>query len=99
VVEALDEEAYVDTEDEHGNTPLLLAAQQGSKRLLKELMRRGASLNHQNHAGSTALHFLFAYRHQELGEYMLGKGADNSILNAEGLTCYEGLHKDTVDEI
>ena len=99
VVAALDEEAYVDTEDEHGNTPLLLAAQQGSKRLLKELMRRGATLDHQNHAGSTALHFLFAYRHQELGEYMLGKGADNSILNAEGLTCYEGLHKDTVDEI
>jgi hypothetical protein len=98
-VEALSEDAFIDAEDEHGNTALVLAAQQGSKRLLKELMRRGATLNHQNHAGCTALHYLFAYSHRELGDYLLAKGADDALLNSEGLTCYEGLHKGSVDEI
>lgn len=47
--------------------------------------------------GQTALHFCFAYHFEELGQYLLSKGADDSILNADGLTCYEGLSRDDVD--
>lgn len=28
---------------------------------------------------------------QDLGDYLKSKGADDSLLNGEGLTCYEGL--------
>ena len=51
-------------------------------------------------AGCTALHYAHAYGHgATLGEYLVSKGADDSVTNQEGLTCYEGLHKDTVDDI
>ena len=95
----MEEEAFVDAEDEHGNTAIILAVQQGQKKLVKELMRRGATLNHQNHAGCTVLHYAQEYKHAELADYLAQKGADDSLLNAEGLTCYEGLHADKVNDI
>ena len=49
--------------------------------------------------GNTALHYAYAYKFETLGEYLLSKGADDSITNAEGLTCYEGLDQDAVDAI
>ena len=51
------EDVKVDAEDEHGSTLLILAVQQGDKRLAKYFLRRNANLNHQNHAGNTCLHF------------------------------------------
>jgi hypothetical protein len=98
-VEALSEDAFIEAQDEFGNTPLVLAAQQGAKKLLKELMRRGAMLNHQNHAGCTCLHYCYAYKHGDVGDNLKDHGADDSLLNAEGLTCYEGLHSGEVDDI
>lgn len=53
----------------------------------------------QNLRGNTALHYAFAYKFQELGDYLLAKGADDGIVNAEGLTCYEGLDQEAVDAI
>ena len=38
------------------------------------------------------LHFAFGLGFTELGEYLIGKGANETIKNAEGLTCYEGLN-------
>ena len=35
----------------------------------------------------------------ELAEYLISKGADDSILNADGLTCYEGLSMGVVEGI
>lgn len=53
----------------------------------------------QNLRGNTALHYSYAYKFTELGDYLLSKGADDSIVNAEGLTCYEGLDQDAVDAL
>ena len=39
------------------------------------------------------------YNHYELADYLLSKGADDSLLNAEGLTCYEGLHRADVSAL
>lgn len=79
-----------DTTDELGNTLLILAAQQGSKRLCKLLLRRGANINRQNAiSGNTCLHFCYAFSHKELAKYLISKGADDTILNAAGFTCYE----------
>ena len=34
-----------------------------------------------------------------LGEYLVQKGADDSLKNADGLTCYEGLNLGDVEGI
>ena len=79
----------IDTADEYGNTLLLLTAQQGNKKLCKFLLRRGAYINAQNHSGNTVLHYLHKYAHLDLADYTRRKGADDSYLNSDGLTCYE----------
>ena len=43
---------------------------QGSKRMVKFLLRRGDNINAQNLTGNTALHFCYEYSHTELGEYL-----------------------------
>mmetsp|Transcript_35566 Transcript_35566/g.82352 ORF Transcript_35566/g.82352 Transcript_35566/m.82352 type:complete len:107 (+) Transcript_35566:205-525(+) len=79
--------SQVDLQDADGNTPLLAAVQTNSKR--------------SNHRGQPALHFCFALGHHELGEYLISKGADSSLLNAEGLTCFEGcrLHDQGAERV
>ena len=82
----------VETQDEFGNTLFILACQQGSsKKMIKFLLRRGANIDAQNHTGNTALHYLYEYEHTELADYLLSKGADDSLLNSHGFTCYEGV--------
>jgi ankyrin repeat protein len=55
-----------------------------------------AGLAWQNLNGNTALHYLVEYKHAALVEYVVGKGADDTLPNAAGLTCYEGLSADQV---
>jgi len=63
----------------------------GHRRLTKHLMKRGAAVNRQNADGQTALHFCLGLGHSELGDYLLAKGADDSVANTHGLTPFEGL--------
>ena len=37
------------------------------------------------------LHYAQAYGFEELFDYFMSKGADDSLKNSDGLTCYEGL--------
>jgi len=87
----------VDTEDQFGNTLLILACQQGNKRMAKFLLRRGAYINAQNHSGNSVLHYLYEYGHVDLATYLVSKGADDSYLNSDGMTCYEGVKKENLD--
>ncbi|KAL4124283.1 hypothetical protein PRIC2_010120 [Phytophthora ramorum] len=96
---ALDQGVDVNTRDNHGNSLFILACQQGNKRLAKFLLRRHADMNLQNLNGNTALHYLYAYKHTDLAEYLKGKGAKDTTQNGAGLTCYEGLSQDDVDSI
>lgn len=89
----------VNIRDDAGNTLLVVAAQNGLKRIVKLLLRKGADMNLQNVNGNTALHYAFAYGFKELGDYLVDKGADDSISNADGLTCYEGIDKEAVDAL
>ena len=95
--DALEEDIGIDITDQFGNSLLVLAAQQGSKRMCKYLLRRGASINWQNLQGNTALHYAFAYKNEDLAAYLKLRGADDSILNAQQLTCYEGLSRDSLE--
>lgn len=82
----------VDTEDERGNTLLLVACQNSNKRMAEMLLARGAVINHQNAIGNTALHYAMAFDTDGLlGEYLIEQGADDSMENADGLTAYDGI--------
>ena len=89
----------VDTKDEYGNTLFILSCQGGNKRIAKFLLRRGADINTQNNKCNTALHYLHAYKHLDLARYLLGKGADDGLVNIDGLTCYEGLDRMKLDDL
>ena len=59
----------------------------------------GAELNKQNINGQSCLHYAFGYGFEDLGEYLIEKGADDSLKNADNLTCYEGLNMTDVTGI
>ncbi len=94
--ESLDEgNLSVETTDSQGNTLLLVATQQGNKRLIKMLLRRGAKINAQNGDGYSVLHFCFQHGRKKLAEYLISKGADDTLTNSQGITYYEaGLTED-----
>ena len=81
----------IDYQDDYGNTLMHVAAQNGNKRLLKVCLKRGCNINIANLRGQTALHFAYGYGFNAAGEYLISKGADDSIKNKDGLSCYEGL--------
>mmetsp|Transcript_15557 Transcript_15557/g.20184 ORF Transcript_15557/g.20184 Transcript_15557/m.20184 type:complete len:140 (+) Transcript_15557:322-741(+) len=89
----------IDFQDDAGNSLLLIAAQNGNKRIAKLLLRRGASINKQNMAGQTVLHYAQGYGFSDLFDYFMSKGADDTMKNADGLTCYEGLDINDVQAI
>jgi hypothetical protein len=89
----------IDYPDAVGNTLLMVACQNGNKRIAKLCLRRGAELNKQNINGQSCLHYAFGYGFESLGEYLVDKGADDSLKNADALTCYEGLNMTDVSGI
>lgn len=96
---ALDGGCDVNARDNHGNSLFILVCQQGNKKITKFLMRRHADMNLQNLNGNTALHYLIEYKHTDLADYIKSKGAIDTIQNAAGLTCYEGLSLEHVEAI
>ena len=80
-----------DTQDENGNTILHIALKNGNKRIIKLALRCKANINLQNNEGQTPLHYLFAYKYENLAAYLILKGADDTIQNEFGYTCYDGL--------
>lgn len=92
LVESLDAGFPVDSEDDKGNTLLLLACQNVNQRMVELLVTRRANINHRNAQGNTPLHFAMAYDSEGvLGEYLIAHGADDTIENNSGLTPYDGL--------
>lgn len=89
----------IDHKDDMGNTLLHISAQNGSKRMVKLCLRNGADINAMNKNGQTALHFAFGYGYSELGGYLVLKGADDTVRNTYGLTCYEGLNSESLASI
>lgn len=84
----------IETRDQHGNTLFILACQQGSKKLARFLLKRGADMNAQNYGGNSSLHYLYEYKHTSLAEYLIEKGANDGMKNGLGRTCYEGIGAD-----
>lgn len=55
ILKLRDEGISINSEDEEGNTPMLLAAKAGHLGVVRSLYHLGADINHRNHAGQTAL--------------------------------------------
>lgn len=72
----------------------LVSAVAGSVRLTPLSVCGMAQLN-----GQTVLHYCHEYGFHDLLDYLMDKGARDDILNADGLTCYEGLNKEAVDAL
>jgi len=81
----------VDVRDKFGNTPLIVACQNGHGRLAKMCVRYGADVNAVNHKNNTPLHFTVQYGFNALGDFLVDKGANRDARNDEGKTPYEGL--------
>lgn len=71
--DALAEDIPINVADAFGNTLLILSAQQGSRRMCKFLLRRGADVNRQSLTGNTALHYCYAYSQHSLADYLKKK--------------------------
>ena len=80
-----------DSKDEHGNTILIIAAQNNNKRILKLALRYGAQINMQNIMGNTALHFAKEYQYDNIFKYLIQKGADPEIKNIKGYKAKDGI--------
>ncbi|CAM9197345.1 unnamed protein product [Chrysoparadoxa australica] len=92
VEESLNSGFDANTADEKGNTLLLIGAQQVNLNLVELMIKRGADINHQNVNGNTALHYAMTYDTEgRIGEFLIEKGADDSIENKVGLGPYDGL--------
>jgi ankyrin repeat protein len=89
----------IDHQDSLGNTLLSIAVQNGNKRIAKMCLRRGANINLANNMGQTLLHYGYAYGFEDLADYLKTKGADDRPRNFEGLTCYEGLTQQAIEQI
>ena len=74
----------------HGNNTLLMtAACAGNRRIVKELVAAGASIDAVDDNGNTAAHFCFLSGHHDLGYYIVDSlGADDTIENNDGADCY-----------
>lgn len=94
---ALSRGSDVNIRDSLGNTPLIVACQNGHMSVATLLMKYGADVSAKNKTGNTALHYAFAFGFDELGQYLIAEGADEYATNVDGMTAYEGLNRDDMD--
>ena len=64
----------IDIRDSNGSTLLITACQNGNKKIVKSLLRRGANINIRNFKGNSALHYCTQFGYSDtLGEYLITK--------------------------
>jgi len=90
------EHFHLNKVDEHGNTLLHVACQNGASGVAKFLVSKGANPDHQNGQGQTPGHFACAYGYYDLASWLFdedGGGAGDMIENSFGLGPYDGLNE------
>lgn len=80
----LKQPGMVDARDEFGETPLMLAAQLGSSRMVRAILDGGADVHATNHGGATAL--LRGAAHPDVVAMLLDRGAQPNAASAIGHT-------------
>lgn len=85
---------HINQSDEHGNTLLHVAAQNGNMKIAKLLINKGSNPNHQNKQGQTPGHFAVSYQFYDFASWLFdedGGGGDDLLVNIFGLGPYDGL--------
>lgn len=75
----LAEGTNIDTVDQQGNTPLMLAAKIGNPRIMDIILSHNPDINKQNKIGSTALLVAAETGQLHLVKKLIGHGADVSV--------------------
>ena len=78
----------VEIKDEFGNTPIILAAQNNNKKLIKLFLKHSGNINAANNLGNTALHYACLLKYDEVGACLRKYGARSDIRNKNGDICY-----------
>jgi serine/threonine-protein phosphatase 6 regulatory ankyrin repeat subunit B len=76
----------MDSEDDHGYTPLINATACGNTEIVEFLLKKGARINHQNKDGASALHFAASEGSTHLLNLLLQRGADLNLLSQDAGT-------------
>jgi hypothetical protein len=80
----------MEVRNKRGDSLFGVAASVGWGEGLSMLKEMGADVNCKNKAGNTAAHKAFAAGWDDIGYYLVDDcGVDDSVLNGEGLDCYE----------
>jgi ankyrin repeat protein len=76
----------VDTADNLGHTPLMLASRKGNREIVEELLKMGADVNASSNKGRTPLMYSAEQGSIDLVKELLSKGANAKAINSEGET-------------
>lgn len=82
----LSEGTNVDTVDEEGNTPLMIAAKTGNLRIMDILLNHNPNINLQNKNGSTALIMAAKTGQLHVVKKLIRNGADTTMRDGNGNT-------------
>ena len=80
----LSDSTNVDTVDQEGNTPLMVAAHIGNPRIMNIILSHNPDINKQNNNGMTALMIAAETGQLHAVEMLVKRGANQSIENADG---------------
>lgn len=73
----------VNAVDRHGHTALMQAAKTGDIETVRDLLRRGASIQMTSEKGKSALHYAAANGHVEIVKLLIDAGADVNLRDNE----------------
>jgi ankyrin repeat protein len=85
--------AHLNTPNENGKTPIMLAAQNGKTENVKKLIEAGADPNVSGIKNKSALLLAAEAGNREIIDFLKEKGANQEITNSEGLTADRLLEK------
>lgn len=85
----LAEGAMVDSSDQDGNTPLMVAAKIGNPRIVTLLLAHNPEINKKNKEGNTALMIAAEHGQVFVAEQLIANGAEQNSKNAQGLAPLE----------
>jgi uncharacterized protein (DUF924 family) len=76
--------------DDYGNTLLMVACHNGSKRSVRWCLSQGADVDIKNKYGNTSLHFAVEFGLEKIAAHLQDKqNANSDILNNLGLNCFQ----------
>jgi ankyrin repeat protein len=85
---------HIDRRDDHGYTLLCLAVHYGRVEMVDILLKNGAAPTVQTKESdgkNTPLHIAVNFKFKKISDLLIEAGADEKILNAKGLTPWEGM--------